>query len=233
MEILGGVILAVAALVVYIAAKRGAEAAQRERVAMLKDSPARPLGGPPPTVRGGSILSGQPPARGRPAAGATGQPAGAAGPSDPGGILARLRRPGGTVAVGTGATVPVGQPARSRGTAAGPGGSAGVRSSAGQAGVASPARRTRAEAGSSWDTSIRGANRAPTRPVRRRELPPIDINSAGVEELQGLPGIGVRAAQRIVAHRERHGTFRSVADLEAVEGFDAHRVARLASRATV
>jgi competence protein ComEA len=222
MEVLVGVILAVAALVVYLAAKRGAEAAQRERVAMLKDSPARPLAGAPRTLPGGSILSGQAPAPGRPAAGA-------AGSSDPGGILARLRRPRGAAAVGTGAPGPAGQPARPRGTAA----DAGVRPSAGRTGAASPARRIRAEAGSSWDTSIRPANRAPARPAARRELPPIDVNAAGVEELQRLPGIGVRAAQRIVAHRERHGEFRSVADLEAVEGFDAHRVARLAPRATV
>jgi len=43
----------------------------------------------------------------------------------------------------------------------------------------------------------------------------------------------VRAADRIVEHRERHGRFDSVDDLGAVEGFDPHRVARLAPRAIV
>ncbi len=67
----------------------------------------------------------------------------------------------------------------------------------------------------------------------RRRLPPIDINRASVTELQNLPGVGVRAAERIVAHRERHGSFVTVSDLTAVEGFDEHRVSRLGPRATV
>jgi competence protein ComEA len=62
---------------------------------------------------------------------------------------------------------------------------------------------------------------------------PIDLNSASLAELGNLPGVGVRAAERIVAHRERHGPFASVADLAAVEGFDQHRISRLAPRAKV
>lgn len=63
--------------------------------------------------------------------------------------------------------------------------------------------------------------------------PPIDVNAATVEQLSTLPGVGVRAAERIVAHRHRHGPFPSLDALETVEGFDHHRVARLARRATV
>ena len=63
--------------------------------------------------------------------------------------------------------------------------------------------------------------------------PPIDLNSASPAELSNLPGVGVRAAERIAAHRERHGPFASVADLAAVEGFDQHRISRLAPRAKV
>jgi hypothetical protein len=54
-----------------------------------------------------------------------------------------------------------------------------------------------------------------------------------VEELIGLPGVGRGAAARIVAFREERGPFRSLADLELVEGFDMGRVARLATRATL
>jgi DNA uptake protein ComE-like DNA-binding protein len=45
--------------------------------------------------------------------------------------------------------------------------------------------------------------------------------------------VGVRAAERIVAYREHFGPFESVQGLEAVEGFDAHRVGRLSPSATV
>lgn len=81
-----------------------------------------------------------------------------------------------------------------------------------------------------------GGEDPPPRPVRtpRREPPrPVDINSGTVAELQNLPGVGAGAARRIVAHREAHGPFESVAGLEAVDGFDAMRVSRLAERAVV
>lgn len=81
---------------------------------------------------------------------------------------------------------------------------------------------------------------SPTRvtgPVRlaapRSDLPPIDLNSADVDELSRLPGVGRAAAARIVAHREAHGRFANLRELEAVEGFDGGRVARLSSRATL
>jgi competence ComEA-like helix-hairpin-helix protein len=74
-----------------------------------------------------------------------------------------------------------------------------------------------------------------TGPVRisapRPDLPPVDVNTGDVEDLTRLPGVGRAAAARIVAHRERHGPFRSLRDIEGVEGFDQARVARLAPRA--
>ena len=46
----------------------------------------------------------------------------------------------------------------------------------------------------------------------------LDINRASVEQLGALPGIGPTLAQRIVAHRQQHGPFRSVEDLLRVPG---------------
>lgn len=72
---------------------------------------------------------------------------------------------------------------------------------------------------------------APSRP--RPERPPVNLNEAPADELTQLPGVGLRAADRIVADRDQHGPFASVGDLERVEGFDSHRIARLAGSATV
>jgi competence protein ComEA len=46
----------------------------------------------------------------------------------------------------------------------------------------------------------------------------IDINTAGIAELDQLPGIGPVIAQRIVDFRDIHGPFDSIDQLEQVEG---------------
>jgi competence protein ComEA len=46
----------------------------------------------------------------------------------------------------------------------------------------------------------------------------IDLNTASAQELERLPRIGPRTAQRIVEHRTAHGPFRSLEDLKAVRG---------------
>lgn len=48
--------------------------------------------------------------------------------------------------------------------------------------------------------------------------PRIDLNSAGVDELKTLPGIGEVLAQRIVAYRREHGPFKSLDELTNVSG---------------
>jgi mannosyltransferase len=61
----------------------------------------------------------------------------------------------------------------------------------------------------------------------------IDLNTASVEELISLPSVGRKAAERIVAQREREGPYRSVADLQKVDGFHSDRVRRIAPHARV
>lgn len=46
----------------------------------------------------------------------------------------------------------------------------------------------------------------------------INLNTATVDQLDSLPGIGPAIAQRIVSHREQHGGFRTVDDLQKVSG---------------
>ena len=55
----------------------------------------------------------------------------------------------------------------------------------------------------------------------------IDINSAPVEDLQRLPGIGEKRAQAIVAWREEHGPFQSVDELIQVSGIGEKLLAGL------
>ena len=46
----------------------------------------------------------------------------------------------------------------------------------------------------------------------------IDINTAGAEDLQRLPGIGEKRAQAILDYREEHGPFQTVDELDNVDG---------------
>lgn len=53
---------------------------------------------------------------------------------------------------------------------------------------------------------------------------PIDINSAGLEELCALPGIGETLARRILDHREANGPFDRPEELMNVEGIGAGKL---------
>ncbi|MGA2655143.1 MAG: ComEA family DNA-binding protein [Gammaproteobacteria bacterium] len=55
---------------------------------------------------------------------------------------------------------------------------------------------------------------------------PININTASVEELQQIKGIGEKRAEAIVAYREQNGRFDTVEDLLEVKGIGDATLAR-------
>ncbi|GAA2575985.1 ComEA family DNA-binding protein [Actinomadura fulvescens] len=56
---------------------------------------------------------------------------------------------------------------------------------------------------------------------------PLDLNTATVEQLDDLPGVGPVLAQRIVDYRGQHGSFRSVDQLQEVSGIGTRRFTEL------
>jgi len=56
---------------------------------------------------------------------------------------------------------------------------------------------------------------------------PLDLNTATLEQLDSLPGIGPVTAQKIIDYRQAHGAFHSVAELEGVPGIGEGRLAQL------
>jgi competence protein ComEA len=59
---------------------------------------------------------------------------------------------------------------------------------------------------------------------------PVSLNTATVEQLDTLPGVGPVLAQHIVDYRTQHGGFRSVEQLREVNGIGERRFAELQNR---
>jgi competence protein ComEA len=63
--------------------------------------------------------------------------------------------------------------------------------------------------------------------------PPINLNTATIEQLDQLDGVGPATAQKIVAYRQQHGGFRSVSELDQVPGIGEKKLAALRDRVRV
>ncbi len=50
------------------------------------------------------------------------------------------------------------------------------------------------------------------------EIVPVHLNTATAEELITIPGIGEKYAEAIIAFRTKHGDFKSVWELDAIDG---------------
>ena len=60
--------------------------------------------------------------------------------------------------------------------------------------------------------------RLSARPTDLAVASPVDLNTGDRAELQQVPGIGPGMAERILGHRQAHGPFKSVEELQGVPG---------------
>ena len=67
----------------------------------------------------------------------------------------------------------------------------------------------------------------------RVQSEPIDLNAATGMELETLPGIGPRTAERILEYRREHGGFERIEDLMDVRGIGERTFLRLKPLVTV
>jgi competence protein ComEA len=61
----------------------------------------------------------------------------------------------------------------------------------------------------------------------------VNINTAGVAELEALPGVGTRTAQRIVDYRQKNGAFKKIEELMNVQGIGEKSFLKIKDRLTV
>ena len=57
----------------------------------------------------------------------------------------------------------------------------------------------------------------------------VNLNTASVEQLATLPGVGPKLAARIVEYRQKSGTFRSTQELINVQGIGEKSYAKIAA----
>ncbi len=71
------------------------------------------------------------------------------------------------------------------------------------------------------------ANPAAARPGGAVAAGPVHLNSATLEQLDALPGVGPVTAQKILDYRQQHGAFGSVDELDAIVGIGPARLEQL------
>lgn len=62
---------------------------------------------------------------------------------------------------------------------------------------------------------------------------PVNLNQAGVADLQDLPGVGPALAERIVAYREAEGPFQSIDQLTEVKGIGTKKLEKIRVNVTL
>jgi competence protein ComEA len=78
-------------------------------------------------------------------------------------------------------------------------------------------------------TSITGAALAADTGTTQSPAGVVNINTADIAQLQFLPRVGAKAAQRIVDYRTAHGPFQKATDLMQVKGFGSKSYEQLSA----
>lgn len=62
---------------------------------------------------------------------------------------------------------------------------------------------------------------------------PLDLNTATLEQLEQLPGVGPNTAQAVIRFREKSGPFNRVEDLHSIHGISKARFEKIRPYITV
>ena len=66
-----------------------------------------------------------------------------------------------------------------------------------------------------------------------KAAPVVNLNTASAADLENLPGVGAKMAERIVEYRQKNGPFNKIEDLMNVKGIGEKNFLKLKARLTV
>ena len=70
-------------------------------------------------------------------------------------------------------------------------------------------------------------------PAAEKAAPAVNLNTASAADLESLPGIGAKTAERILEYRQKNGPFKKIEDLMNVKGIGEKSFLKLKPRLTV
>ncbi|MGB2249161.1 MAG: ComEA family DNA-binding protein [Alcanivorax sediminis] len=88
-------------------------------------------------------------------------------------------------------------------------------------------------AGLSQAVEVTPVTNAATEQVAEKASSLINLNTADVEQLQALKGVGPKTAQSIIEWREANGPFTSVDQLLAIKGIGEKTLAKMQGQLTI
>ena len=78
-----------------------------------------------------------------------------------------------------------------------------------------------------------GAFRPPAATAKAEPAPTVNLNTASVKDLEMLPGIGAKTAERIIEYRQKNGPFKKIEELMNVQGIGEKSFLKLKPQLTV
>ena len=69
--------------------------------------------------------------------------------------------------------------------------------------------------------------------MMQTKMAKISVNSASLDELVTLPGVGKKKAEAIIAYREKYGNFTSIEQLAEVKGIGSKMVDKLKDKVSL
>ncbi len=85
----------------------------------------------------------------------------------------------------------------------------------------------------SYKKGTRSSNNVSKRSGKSEVAGKVNLNSASQEEIESLPGVGAKTAEKIISYRKQNGSFARIEDILLVKGIGPKKYEKMKDRLTV